>query len=80
MKEKSELKRLLGGNIKRLRLSRNWGVVGLADSAGVAFSSVSHIEIGRLLPNVYTLHRIACALGVTIDQLMQEPNGKDETR
>lgn len=64
---------VLGENIKKYRLLKELTQEKLAQRANVTHSSMSKIEAGfNDNPRIKTVQRIAVALGVTIDDLMQE--------
>jgi transcriptional regulator with XRE-family HTH domain len=58
-------------NIKRLRLAAGLSVTEAANRAGMAQAAWSRIETGRHSPTVATLAKIAEALGVTVEALVQ---------
>jgi len=67
----------LGARIKALRLERELQQRQLAEKAGLTPSMVSQIESGRLTPSLYTVGKIAAALGVPIASLFDgRPEGR----
>lgn len=64
---------MLAENIKRYRGLLGWSQEKLAQKAGVTYSALSKIEAGyHTDPRVRTVQKIAIALKVTIDDLMEE--------
>ena len=64
---------MLAENIKRHRAKKGFSQEQLAQAAGVTYSALSKIEAGYLTdPRVRTLQKIARALEVTIDDLMDD--------
>lgn len=63
----------LGTRIEQLRHERGLGQNELAVRAGIASGHLSHIEHGRrsLHVSVWTVQRLAAALGVGLDELMR---------
>jgi transcriptional regulator with XRE-family HTH domain len=63
----------IGQNLKRLRASLGMSQMGLAVGAGLSLSVVTQIEQGlNRDPRGSTLQGLARALGVTVDELLQE--------
>ena len=65
----------LGSNVKRERLSRNWSLEDLAKICGVSKAMLSQVESGKVNPTIGTLWKIATALEVDLNLLLQ---GKKE--
>ncbi|MDO4726465.1 MAG: helix-turn-helix transcriptional regulator [Porphyromonadaceae bacterium] len=70
--EKSEIFKLVGKNIQRLRAERGWSQVDLAGmiDGNIDTTNISRIESGRTNPTLLTLYRIAQALGVPMSDLV----------
>jgi transcriptional regulator with XRE-family HTH domain len=71
MMEKEDLLKKVGLNIQKIRESKGLTQVDLAGKIRGEFdtTNVSRIESGRTNPTIYTLHRIAEALEVTLAEL-----------
>ena len=70
--EKSEILKKVGERIKEVRLQKG---ISQADLVGrmqgeIDPTNISRIEAGRTNPTVFTLFRIAEALGVPLNELM----------
>ena len=70
--EKSEILNKVGERIKEVRLQKG---ISQADLVGrmegnIDATNISRIEAGRTNPTVFTLFRIAEALGVPLNELM----------
>ena len=70
--EKSEILKKVGERIKEVRLQKG---ISQADLVGkmqgeIDPTNISRIESGRTNPTVFTLFRIAEALGVPLNELM----------
>jgi transcriptional regulator with XRE-family HTH domain len=61
----------LGGNLKRIRVSKNVTQVEIAKILGVDRSFVSNIENGKNNPTLSTITNLAKALKVPIDELFK---------
>lgn len=70
--ERSEILKKVGKRIKEVRLQKG---ISQADLVGriegnIDVTNISRIEAGRTNPTVFTLFRIAEALGVPLNELM----------
>ena len=63
---------MLGDRIRKLRRERDWTQRDLAEKVGVDYKNVSNYEVGRLVPSLKTLQRLADAFGVSIEELNQD--------
>lgn len=61
----------LGTAIRRVRLKRNYSVDGVARMAGITHSHWTKIECERRTPTLGTLQNMACALSVSVWQLLK---------
>ena len=68
-----ELNTTLGQNVRGLRTSRNLTYDELAERAGLSKGMLAQIEQARTNPSIGTLCKLANALGVTINRLIDEP-------
>jgi transcriptional regulator with XRE-family HTH domain len=64
----------LGEALRDIRTQRGMTQEQLASELGVRQSTISMIEIGENSPSVELLIRIARALNVTLDSIMEELN------
>lgn len=60
----------IGARVKELRHANGWSQGKLADKAQVTQSTISTIENRTIHPDAVTLNKIAKALGITIDNLI----------
>lgn len=60
----------IGNNIRRFREKAGISQEALADKLSVTRQAVSNWELGKTEPDIDTLHRIADALGVTIEEIV----------
>jgi transcriptional regulator with XRE-family HTH domain len=60
-------------NLKRLRTERDMTQTELAAQAGIRESDVIRYERGNNMPRVETAVKLAAALGVTVDDLIGNP-------
>lgn len=62
MHEKKEFQLILGQNIRRLRTRQNLTVEKLALEAGLSYSQVSRIELGKINTSAFMLYRLCKVL------------------
>ncbi len=78
-----DIQRILAQNVRRYRLAAGlsqWQLVerleALDADLGVDQAYLSHLENGRKNPTLTMLAHLAQALGVTVAQLVEEPNSR----
>ncbi|GAA3411369.1 helix-turn-helix domain-containing protein [Paenibacillus hodogayensis] len=65
---------MIGERIRDLRLSKGWSITELAGKAQVAKSYLSNIERDiQKNPSIHMLERVADALEVSVDVILQGP-------
>ena len=67
-----DMRRLVGENARKLRLSRDLTQEQLSELTGLTQQYISGLEQGRRNPTVLTLHQLAQALGTTPAALITE--------
>jgi len=69
--EKTDLLKIIGSNVKRIRLSKGFAQIDLASRVigSIDTTNISRIESGRTNPTIFTLYRIATALEVPVSEL-----------
>jgi rhodanese-related sulfurtransferase/transcriptional regulator with XRE-family HTH domain len=74
-----ELDALVGANLKELRAKRGYSLDVLAGLSGVGRQTLGQIELGRTVPSLGTLWKIASALETPFSALLARP-GSGELR
>jgi transcriptional regulator with XRE-family HTH domain len=76
--EKLDLLKNIGKRIQEIRITKGYSQVDLAGKIEGVFdtTNVSRIESGRTNPTIYTLHRIAVALEVELEDLVSTKTEK----
>jgi transcriptional regulator with XRE-family HTH domain len=72
-----DMRKLVGRNLKRLRLAKALTQEDLAERSGFSQQFLSGIERGRRNPTIVTLFEIAQALGVSHMELVEPDNQPD---
>jgi transcriptional regulator with XRE-family HTH domain len=67
-----DVRRLVGHNVRRLRIAAGLSQAELAERMGVDRAYVSGLELGQRNPTIVTLWHIAKALGVRLRQFFDE--------
>jgi transcriptional regulator with XRE-family HTH domain len=71
-----DVRRLVGTNVRRLRIAAGLTQAGLAERMGIDRGYVSGLEKGERNPTIITLWHTARALGVRVGALFEEPRGR----
>lgn len=71
--DKKDLLKKVGNRIQEIRLSKGYSQVDLVGKieGKIDTTNISRIESGRTNPTVYTLHRIAEALDVSLEEIFR---------
>ena len=69
----NESVKTIAANVRRLRTGRGLSAAALARASGVARATLAELEAGRGNPTVETLYGLASVLGVTLADLLIEP-------
>jgi len=72
MTDKQVFQKVLGQNLRRLRSEKNLTIEQLALDAGLAYSQISRIELGKLNATAYTVHILSQTLGVSPSEFFRE--------
>lgn len=72
--------KLLGSNIRRVRIVCGLTAAELAKLARYHVIQLSNVERGLAVPGADALHRIAQALGVTMDALSRQMSAQSRKR
>lgn len=67
-----DVRRMVGRNVKRLRIAAGLSQAGLAERMGVDRAYVSGLELGQRNPTIVTLWHVAKALGVKLRSFFDE--------
>jgi transcriptional regulator with XRE-family HTH domain len=73
METKQNFKKLLGHNVRRVRIDKRLSVEKLAIESGLAYSQVSRIELGKISTSAYTLYVISKTLNVSPSAFFETP-------
>lgn len=63
----------LSASLRILRGEHKYTQREFADLIGITRAAYANYEIGKTLPNIFILDRIASAYGITIDTILHNP-------
>jgi transcriptional regulator with XRE-family HTH domain len=73
-----DMRKLVGQNVKRLRLEKGLTQEQFCDISGFSQQYVSGLENGRRNPTIVTVYELAKALGVTHIDLLELPSTRSK--
>lgn len=76
----SDAAKLVGSRIRKRRIDMAWSQDVLAAQSGIESSNIRSYETGRAMMNIYSLTRIAAALGVDPGELISGLRPEDFAR
>lgn len=79
MYDKQEFQKTLGQNIRRVRNGKFLTVEKLALEAGMPYSQVSRIELGKRNPSGYTLYILSKTLDVSPSVFFESTNSNKQS-
>ena len=68
-KDKSEILKLFGKNLRRVRESKGFTQEQLANELGLEISQISRIERGIINTSIYTVYQISTFFDIDINEL-----------
>jgi transcriptional regulator with XRE-family HTH domain len=68
-----------GDKLWTLRHERGWSQVELARRSGVAQSTINYLELGKRVPTIQTLRKLARAYDTTATELMRAYENESKT-
>jgi transcriptional regulator with XRE-family HTH domain len=66
-----DMRRLIGRNVRRLRLAKGWTQEELANHSGFSQQYISGLERGRRNPTIVTVYELAQVLGASHLHLLE---------
>jgi transcriptional regulator with XRE-family HTH domain len=75
-----DVRRMVGRNVKRLRIAAGLSQAALAERMGVDRAYVSGLELGQRNPTIVTLWHLAEALGVKLRRFFDEDTSRGSAR
>ncbi len=68
--EKAKFNKLVGNQIRELRIQKKLTQAELANKIGKDYQSVQRIELGKMNPTIFYLYEIAQALEISLSELL----------
>ena len=69
-----EIKKAIGGNIRRLRLEKKMSIKTVAIDSGMDYTQLSRIELGKINTSIYQLYKISISLKVSLGEIVNAVN------
>lgn len=69
-----EIKKAIGGNIRRLRLAKKMSIETVAIESGMDYTQLSRIELGKINTSIYQLYKISITLKVSLEEIVNVVN------
>jgi transcriptional regulator with XRE-family HTH domain len=69
-----EIKKVIGGNIRRLRLEKKMSIETVAIESGMDYTQLSRIELGKINTSIYQLYKISITLKVSLGEIVNAVN------
>lgn len=73
-RKESDVRRVLGTNLRRIRIARHLSLSELARATGMSKATLSGIENARANPTVETLAGLASVLRISFADLLEQPS------
>lgn len=80
MTTKEEFQKTFGENLRRMRNGRSLTLEQLALEAGISYSQVSRIELGKRNPSGYTIYILSKTLNVCPSKFFELLNIKSQNK
>ena len=79
MNTKQEFQKQLGQNVRRVRNGKSLTVEKLSLEAGIPYSQVSRIELGKRNPSGYTIYILSRTLDVSPSEFFEFTNNNKQS-
>lgn len=67
--KKDEVSRLIGRRIREIRKSKGMTIEGLANDAGIEYTQLSRIELGKINTSIYHIYILSSTLSTPIPEI-----------
>lgn len=67
---KEEIKIAIGLNIRKLRVEKKMSIETMAFEAGMDYTQLSRIELGKINTSIYQLYKVSKTLKVSLQELV----------
>lgn len=71
---KEDVSKIVGARIRMLRHARNLSIEKVALDAGMEYTQLSRIELGKINTSVYHIYKISRSLNIMIPEIFNELN------
>jgi transcriptional regulator with XRE-family HTH domain len=71
---KEQVSKIVGSNIRAVRNAKKLTIEKVAFDAGIEYTQLSRIELGKINTSIYHIYKITCSLNIKVPEIFIELN------
>lgn len=71
---KEQVTKIVGSNIRSVRIAKKLSIEKVAFDAGIEYTQLSRIELGKINTSIYNIYKISRSLDIKIPEIFLELN------
>lgn len=71
---KEQVTKIVGSNIRSVRIAKKLSIEKVAFDAGIEYTQLSRIELGKINTSIYNIYKISRSLDIKISEIFIELN------
>lgn len=71
---KEQVSKIVGSNIRAVRNAKRLSIEKVAFDAGIEYTQLSRIELGKINTSIYHIYKISCSLDIKVPEIFIELN------
>ncbi len=71
---KEQVTKIVGSNIRSVRIAKKLSIEKVAFDAGIEYTQLSRIELGKINTSIYNIYKISRSLDIKIPEIFIELN------
>jgi len=71
---KEQVSKIVGSNIRAVRNAKKLSIEKVAFDAGIEYTQLSRIELGKINTSIYHIYKITCSLNIKVPEIFIELN------
>jgi len=71
---KEQVTKIVGSNIRSMRIAKKLSIEKVAFDAGIEYTQLSRIELGKINTSIYNIYKISRSLDIKIPEIFIELN------
>jgi transcriptional regulator with XRE-family HTH domain len=71
---KEQVTKIVGSNIRSVRIAKKLSIEKVAFDAGIEYTQLSRIELGKINTSIYNIYKISRSLDIKIPKIFIELN------